>query len=499
MKKIAFLSVAAMMSFGLVAHADMDNLNITGDIMMEYFYANDFDLTSAKNTWSEVDFLRMEADLAFQADLDDNITARISLKVDRAFDQTNIGGVNSLAGTVDANGNRSFGIGNLALFLQEAFIKIADIGGKGFSLSAGRQFLNYGDDPLADNFNKWWGPGFIIADSNTNSPLLLTQLGSYRIDPFDAVVLSYETEQARVDLIHARDVEDFYALTENAPRSNDDATLWALYGSYFGIEGHQLDLYVTYNDSNGYEAIPATLTTLADPGVSAGSLGKFRDRRYIVGGRAAGDINEQFAYKAEIAYQFEDPKKVGGVKGQSIEGLGVQGGINYHPDMQYKPNVGFIYTYLGQDGKDGANRTWDGFFAPFNGKTYGLIAEGIMKTQGGFDPLNQFTNMHVFNVNGGLEPMERVAWTLDFYYYLLDKKVNAPCNDPPTNTLANRIAKDKSDGGFEFDTQVDYQFNDNLTTFIGGGVFVPGDVFSKADPKLNDEAYFFRAGMKVKF
>ena len=428
--------------------------------MIEYVFGNDFDLNSKSAISDEADFLRMEAHLAFQADLDDNITARISLRVDRAFDQSNIGGINNL----NAGG---LGIGNLAVFLNEAFIKVADIGGRGISLSAGRQFLNFGDDPLADNFNKWWGPGFIIADSNTNSPLLLAQLGSYVIDPFDAVVLSYETEQARVDLIHARDVEDFYAIGRSLGPTNDDATLWALYGSYFGIEGHQIDLYFTYNNTNN---IP-------------GNLGVAKDNRMIVGGRAAGDLNEQLAYKAEVAYQFEDRAK--GVK--SIEGLGAQAGLNYHPDMEYKPNVGLIYTFLEQDDAVKGVHTNTGFFAPFNGKTYGLIAEGIMKTEGGLAQLCQFTNMHVLNLNGGLQPMEKVAWTLDFYYFLLNEKA-------PSATLAA-----KTDGGFEFDTQVDYQFNDNLTTFLGGGVYVPGEIFTKLVPKLNDEAYFFRAGMKVKF
>ena len=76
------------------------------------------------------------------------------------------------------------------------------------------------------------------------SPLLLTDLGSYEIDPFDSIVGSYQTETARVDLIYARDVEDFYTnMGGGGPENSDDSSMWALYGSYYGIEGHQLDLY----------------------------------------------------------------------------------------------------------------------------------------------------------------------------------------------------------------------------------------------------------------
>ncbi|HOL96823.1 MAG TPA: alginate export family protein, partial [bacterium] len=276
MKKVTLLTLASFLMFGAVAsQAAIDNIDIGGDFMLEYFFGeNTVDLND--DVKDETDFLRTEFHLWFQADLDDNVMARISLEGDRALNQLQPG-LNTLnAGT----------FGDLEIFIEEAFIKVMDIGGYGFSISAGRQFLNYGDDPLADNFNQWWGPGFIIADSLTNDPLLLAQLGSYEIDPFDAIVLSWENEQYRLDILHARDVEDNLAGPTGV--TNDDATLWAIYGSYFGFENHQIDLYATFNDQNG----------------GVGSIG-FEGEKYIIGARAAGDITEEIAYKAEVAYQFE--------------------------------------------------------------------------------------------------------------------------------------------------------------------------------------------------
>ena len=103
--------------------------------------------------------------------------------------------------------------------------------------------------------------------------------------------------------------------------------------------------------------------------------------------------------------------------------------------------------------------------------------------------LDLFTNMHVFNLNGGLLLNEDVAWTLDLYYLMLEED----------DALGDDTV------GFEVDTQIDYRFNDNLTTFIGGGVFFPDDAAENAANAAagtlgnDDEALFFRAGVKVNF
>ncbi len=478
MKKVTILTMASFMMLGAVAsQAAIDNMDIGGDFMMEYFFGKNTVFLS-EDVNDEIDFLRTEFHLWFQADLDDNVMVRISLEGDRALNQTL--GVTPSSLTFDPVTNTfsgyTFGgfntlnsgsFGNLEIFIEEAFVKVKDIGGYGFSVSAGRQFLNYGDDPLADNFNQWWGPGFIIADSLTNDPFVLAQLGSYEIDPFDAIVLSWENEQYRVDVMHARDVEDNLAGPSSG--TNDDATLWAIYGSYFGFENHQIDLYATFNDQNSVD----------------GSIG-FDGEKYIIGARAAGDITEEIAYKAEVAYQFEDNNLISQLE---ADAFGAQAGINYHPGLEYNPNVGIIYTFLQQDGD-----AWTGFSSPFEGKTYGLLFEGVGKyvslgqsaiaeaLTGNKTPVS-FTNMHVFNLNGGFEPMEDVAWTMDFYYFLLQDDLGLNISD---------------DAGFEVDTQVDYRFNDNLTTFLGGGIYIPGDAIEDAFGDA-DEAYFFRTGVKVAF
>lgn len=432
------------------AYADIDNINIGGDLMFAYFFGDNYDLYDGLN--DEVDFFRTEFHLTFQADLDDNIMTRITLEGDRAMNSYNIGNINNL----DDN------IGDLEIFIEEAFLKVADIGGSGFSLSAGRQFLNFGDDPAASDFNRWWGAGFIIADSRTNDPLYLYQLGDYEIDPFDAIVITHQSETTRVDLMHARDVEDDLLGPNRV--TDDDASLTAIYASYFGFDNHQIDLYATYNDQEG----------------PLGSL-HFEGDKWIVGGRTAGDITEEIAYKAELAYQFEKNDRNVSVESDAF---GFQTGLNYHPHVNLSPNVGLLYSYLQQDGL--AN-SMSGFAAPFEGKTYGSIFEGLNKKLSRVNPFNPFTNMHVFNVYGGFNPLDDVALSLDFYYFLLDEKLALPNGQ-----------KTKDDAGIEIDSQIDYRFNRNLNTFFGGGVFIPGEATEELMGD-DDQAYFVRAGIKVSF
>ncbi len=449
MRFLIFMMIIAVAGqTGITAEIN-DYIDFGGDILGEFFKSeNVLDLNDGLD--DDHNLLRAEAHLYFQSEFDQNLLVRVTGEVDRGLNRVYLDSSQQLIG---------LNTEEFEFYIDEALIKMNNIAGGGFSFSVGRQFLNYGDNQFADNYNQWWGPGFIIADSLTNDPLLITQLGSYEIDPFDAVVIRHESEFTQFDVFYARDTEDFLQ-----PQGIDvDVQMAGFYASYFGIEDHQLDLYFTYNEENS----PSRYTGMGGD-------------KWIFGGRAAGDLSDHLAYKAEIAYQIGNMDNTSLSWRDDSDALGTQAGLNYHPESDLNPNVGFIYTYLQQDG---ANGTMSGFSAPFEGKTYGIMAEGLMKT---LDGINPFTNMHVFNLNGGLQPTERLAWTLDLYFFLLDEEQS-------TGTTS------EDDGGVEMDTQVDYLFNKHLRTFVGGGVYFPGDALKAAYANQDDDAFFLRAGIKVQF
>jgi len=425
-----------------------DSLKFGGDILGEYFHGeNLWDLSDGGGDVNNL--LRAEAHLYLQAELDYNILLRVSGEIDRELHRVVIDP------SSPSHGLRGLEPEGVEAYLEEALFQIKNVAGGGFSFFAGRQFLNYGDNPAANDYNQWWGPGFIIADSLTNDPLLITQLGSYEIDPFDAAVIRHESEFTQIDAFYARSVENVWQ-----PKGiGVNAQLAGLYASYFGIENHQLDLYFTFNDENAPQAV-------------TGMGGE----KYIAGGRAAGDAADSLAYKIELAYQLnraDDGKR-------DANALGAQAGLNYHPVCQWSPNAGFIYTFLQQDGAEG---TMNGFASPFEGKTYGIAAEGLMKT---FDGINPFTNMHVFNLNSAVKPAEDWALSVDLYYFLLDEAMQ-------------RSGKKRDDGGLELDAQADYLITDNVRSFVGGGVYFPGEAAEEINAGNDDDAYFLRAGIKVRF
>lgn len=445
MKKILALLAAASIAFAPVANADIDNMDIGGDVLFMYFFSDDLDLND--NAADQTDFFRTEAHLYFQADLDDNITTRISVEADRALNQSSVGANNALVG-----GNAD----DLEIFLEELFVQWQNALGSNFNVSVGRQFLNYGDNSHADDFNGWWGDGFLFSDARAASPLRLDALGTFEKDPFDAMVIQYEADNSSIDVVYYIDTEE---LVSGALGNDGDAEGMLLYGSYYGIEGHQIDLYYNFNQQNNLL------------GFAGGPLG-FDGDQHAFGVRAAGDIMPTLSYKIEAAYQFQE---IDLAAVPQTEGFAVQGGLNYHPDMAYNPNIGIMYTLFQED--NGA-----GFNSPFEGKTYGLLAEGFVRsTFGG----GAFTNMNVFNVYGGMEFTDNVAATLDLYYFLLDEGTLATGNE--------------DDGGFEVDAQVDYLINNNMTAFLGGGILLPSDAFENAAGGNDDEAYFVRTGFKVNF
>jgi len=471
MKRYTLLAlVAAVVMFPGMARADISNMDIGGDLMLLFFASDntgDFS-DDASGLGDETDFLRTEAHLWFQADLEDNVMVRISLEADR--DMESIENENAFD-----DGNFS----DLDVFLEEAFVSIANVYDTPLSVKMGRMFINFGDNPKADNFNRFWGSSMWFGDGNAMSPIDISQIGTWEIDPFDAILLEYDMDSAVIDAFYAQAVDDPF-------ETNADLSTWGINASYIGLEGHQFDAYFAYTNADYTE-------------LNGGDID-----HYLIGLRAAGDIlPEQLSYKAEVSYGLgELENSAGFIPGfgdvicttpgdddGDIEGLAVEAGLNYHPDMAYKPEIGFIYTWLqgDEDNVPGAqDEDFEGAYLPFEGKVYGEIANSFI-----------FTNAHIFHITTGVDFNEQWGLDADWYYFLMDQDEDIVQPD-----LAGRgwgVAED-DDLGFEVDVQLNYAFNESVATFVGGGVFWPGDAIEgMSATREDDEAYFIRAGVKVAF
>jgi hypothetical protein len=463
MRKFALAFVlAGLVAMPTVSNAEITWTDIGGDIYLLYYYsANvaDFNDDAAMN--DDGDLFRSEIHLNFKADLDDDVSVGISLEADRdlesigAFSSTNFGS-NSLDGFGD--------VGDLAVFLEEAYVKVVEPFGWNVSVIGGRFFANWGDDSTADDFNGYWGDTLMLGDGDAGTPATLNALGDWETDPFDGVVASFDFDAFTVDALWllATDQNDF------GDRAHDTELL-GLYGSYLDLEAMQVDAYFLWINSDGNKNFNPLFMNKID--------------QFTVGARLAGAcMDDEIAYKIEGAYQFGDVEW-GAAGDGDFDAFVIEAGVNWHPDHDLNPELGFIYTFQsgGSDPQD-----VEFYTAPFEAKGYGMIADNFT-----------FSNTHVFHIDGDIDLAEDVRLETDWYYFLLDD------DDQAIQTLGGdafvgALAPSDDSLGWEVDAQIDYTYSENVDAFVGAGIFVPDDAVDDAVGS-DDEAYFIRTGVKVAF
>lgn len=470
-----FLALAPTQSY-----AAIDNIDIGGNIRSLAVYTdNAVDLSDKPD--DQNDFIRLETHLWFQATLADNVKAKISFRVDRDWNSTG-----SVAGT-EAGSNSLFGSGgDLNVFLEEAWMKVAYIYDSPLSLTIGRQFIQYGD-------------GFIIGDAQPGVPQNITNVGDWTQDPFDAVVANLDWDTVVLDLVYAKAVSEREA--------DADSDLAGLNLDYSGIESQVFSIYYWFLRSEDSSNASYDKVALAD-----------REDLHVIGVRGAGNFFVPgLTYVGEFAYQFGNVDHVvADERSNDISAFAAHAGLMYRPEMELSPFFGFDYYYLSggkgvrSDGKIDDKREWR---EVFNNQHYGEIAESYVAS-----------NMHIFNISLGLDNIAGGKWAvaLKYYYFLMDKEegsigaASMPTTgvpyayyDKPSSgsypyAPAPFLTGNDNDFGHEIDGYVTYNFSESLVAKVAGGIFIPGDaikVYSTSDESTQDadNAYFVRGEVAVKF
>jgi len=284
------------------------------------------------NSWK---FVEQLTKVNVKADFTDQVAAFVE------FDCYNVWGDNFRSNYITGADFR----GGTNVNLRQAYIEANEIGGIPLRLRVGRQDLKLGS-------------GWLIG--NNECKAIFTGLS------FDAVRATYETEQFSVDAIAAK-------LAENPFEEDGDTDLYAVYGSYKGIENITLDAYwMMVRDA---AAIQDT---------NLGWLGEWWEdvlgidnydvtQLHTVGLRGAGTYGA-IDFEAEVAYQFGDLSSTaaqfrlangtgyGPDKDDVNDGLwGANLQVGYTFDMDLKPRVFAGGAYFGgQDERDLNFWQWTG-------------------------------------------------------------------------------------------------------------------------------------------
>jgi len=354
MRKSMLIIAVALVLVGTMAYAELQNVEVGGKIRIR---ANWLDYDDA----GETSFIEQRTRLNVKADFTDEVTAFIEL------DSYDIWGEdfrsqNYITG-VDA---RQASVNDVEVY--QAYIEAREMWGTPLRARVGRQELTLGSGWLVGTNDKRYN---------------FTGLS------FDALRLSYVTDMVSVDAIAAKLAESMGDFAE------DDIDLYAIYGSYTGLEDVVIDAYWMYVRDDA-TALESDLHTL--------------------GLRGAGKVGA-FDFEAEAAYQLGDASDTGwwifGVdRDYNAWGVNLEAGYTF--DISWQPRVYAGFAYLKGPDYDYKWFAKDELDLPFNR----LFSNWEYSD---FLDQTQLTNVFVYRLGLGVQPTEAVKLALEGQYYMLDE------------------------------------------------------------------------------
>lgn len=354
MRKSMLVIAVSLVLLGTMAYAELQNVEVGGKIRIR---ANWLDYDDA----GETSFIEQRTRLNVKADFTDEVTAFIELD---SYDiwgedfrsQNYITGVDARQASVDD------------VEVYQAYVEAREMWGTPLRARVGRQELTLGSGWLVGTNDKRWG---------------FTGLS------WDALRLSYVTDMVSVDAIAAKLAESMGDFAE------DDVDLYAIYGSYTGLEDIVIDAYWMYvrDDATDLESDLHTL-----------------------GLRGAGKVGA-FDFEAEVAYQLGDASETGwwifGTE-RDYNAWGVNLEAGYTFDISWQPRVYAGFAYLeGPDydcnwfAKDELDFAFNRLFSNWE------YSDFLDQTQ--------ITNVFVYRLGLGVQPTEAVKLALEGQYYVADE------------------------------------------------------------------------------
>lgn len=373
--------------------------------------------------------------------------------------------------------------GDDAFDLRQAFIMIG--AAKGFSLTAGRQILSYGDERLIGAFD-WNNIG----------------------RTFDAVKVRYAAEKWSIDAFASSVVVPERGSYNQSDFLNGNEThrgqiFSGLYFSTTALPFQTTDVYALHlheNTSARYQPAAIGNTDFATFGLRVKSKpGYFHheaapepvmDGKSIADGKAAPAPAPKkpakplgFDYDGEFAFQ------TGEVRGLDLQAFAVHAGTGYTFNIPWSPRIGLEYNFAsGDDNRfDGDIQTFQNLF-PTNHKFYGYM------------DVISWQNMHSPAVSLKATPCKTVTLQVDYHAYWLASnednwyRANGVTAVRPLNALSTNADKFT---GSDLDFTVTWKPTKNYALLVGYSHFFAGDYLE--DTGIGDDADLFYAQATIDF
>jgi hypothetical protein len=459
---ILMLALAFIIGISTYAYAEVQNIKVSGDILLRGVYREAFTLDDYEwpegtdnSTDAQDTFLLNTVRARLDADLTDNVAAAIRILNERTWGDT----ISTGSSSEDDD----------EVLIDLAYLTLREFLYSPLTLTVGRQELRFGNalivgDPDTNIMATYWiggsAPGLYIMPA----PDLSARKA------FDAIRATLDYSPWVVDLILSK-------IDENDQTVKDDIDLRGINARYDFADDNNTIAEVYYFERDSATNAP----------------GYQDDTVRALGVRAQSMPIDNFLLNAEVAHQSgtytasattypNDTTYGGRTAGQSDkrDAWAVQLGADYlFADKKYTPSLGIWYTYLSGD-KDGnlSGETYRAWHPMFEDQGTGTIANAILA----------YSNCHVLNVNGGMRPRDDTMVMLKYTHITLDK----PYTNGNTKILsgvygnATYLMTDRDHVGDEVDLLVTYDYTEDVQLGLNAGVFIPGSAFDSNDTTGND-------------
>jgi hypothetical protein len=442
------------MALATPGYAEVQNVRVGGDVTVRGFHRANMDLNDGDDngTQDSKDFYFMTTTgLNVGADLTENVAAFVRIANERDWNDHTAAPGNTEAGS--------------DLDISQAYITLKELFYSPVTLRVGTQ-------PIV------WGRGFVLGSN------LLPSIAGAATDRNTAITSNEFTDFTAFDAVRASaDLSNlagaglplnldyvYIKMDENVPGQPDDVNLQGFnLGAQFEDMGAELETYYLNKRDKG--ALLAAATNNNDGSVSTlGLRGSVKpvDGAYIFG---------------EIAYQFgKTATDSDGVRasGESHQAFAFDLGAEYTlGDVAMTPKVGAEWIF--RSGKD-----HDGAVGGFDPTAPGYFTTAIRQfhtgANTGFYPTAQpgdtagVTNQHEVGFYGSLKPLEDLTASSRLSLFFLD-----------VGAIPVAGAKRESYAGVEVDTQLLYNYTEDVQFGVLYGVFQPGNVYRSPNDSTAQE------------
>ena len=457
--------------------AEVQNVKVGGDVTVRSFWRSNLDLTNNNGpTLNDDRFLMSTTGVNIGADLTENVSAFVRLANERNWN-------------VDAGSTRDVAISQAYVTLKELFYSPLTV--------------RIGAQPIV------WGRGFVLGSN------LIPGLINGGGDLHASISANEFTEFTAFDAIRATlDLSNVASLgvpltldsvyikgNEGTIGVSDDVNIMGVnLGTKFDTMKSELETYYLNKHDRSMIGTSTSVTARAKVG-SVSTIGIRGSIQPVEGALAYGELGYQFGRRAT------DPAGVL-ITGDAQQAWAFDLGLEYTAkEVAWTPKLGGEWIFFSGKNVDGAVTGWDpmarGYFttalrefqnptaAAFYPPSQNCLANGSSSTAGGvIRCTGSATNQHQLSVYGSLKPLEDLTVAPRLSWFVLD--VGAI----PVGVDGTRESKRKNYAGMEWDTQVTYNYTDDVQFGVIYGLFVPGNVYRNQN---RNDAQELVTSVSVKF